>query len=137
MNKTLRIILVGFFLFTFIGQVVLFIFLSENNSDFNQGMSIRGANVVFFMADGYSESDFLSVKHLLDQWRGTVIVAGLSENQTTTEGSIITDLLISEIGEITTYDAIVIPGGELTQALNADQNVGRLLNDANDQGLVI
>lgn len=137
MNKTLRIILVGFFIFTFIGQVVLFIFLSETNSDFNQGMSIRGAAVVFFIADGYSESDFLGVKEYLDQWRGTVIVAGLSENQTTTEGSIITDIFISDIDEITPYDAIVIPGGELTQALNADQHVGRLLNDANDQGLVI
>lgn len=138
MNKTIRIILVGFFIFTFIGQVILFLYLSEMNSAYNQGMSIRGADVVFFIADGYSESDFLGVKGYLDEWRGTVIIAGLSENQTTTGGSIImTDILISDIEEITLFDAIVIPGGELVPALNADQNVGALLNDANDQGLVI
>lgn len=87
--------------------------------------------------DGYSESDFLGVKKYLDQWRGTVIIAGLSVNQTTTEGSIMTDLLISDIDKITHYDAIVIPGGELAPALNTDQHVGRLLDEADDQGLVI
>lgn len=137
MNKTKRIILVGFFIFMFIGQVILFFYFSEMMNSSDQGIDIRGANIVFFVADGYSESDFLGVKGYLDQWRGTVIIAGLSENQTTTESSIITDILISDIDEITLYDAIVIPGGELAPALNANQHVGRLLNDANDKGLVI
>lgn len=137
LNKTLRIILVGFFILTFIGQVLLWVYFDSMNSKFNQGMSIRGANVIFFIADGYSESDYLGVKEFLDQWHGTVVTAGVSENQTTTGGSTITDILFSDIDEISLYDAIVIPGGELAPALNADQDVGRLLNDANDQGLVI
>jgi putative intracellular protease/amidase len=137
MNKTVRIILVGFFIFVFIGQLILFFYFSEMRSASNQGMSIRGANIVFFVADGYSESDLYGVKKYLDQWRGTVIVAGLSDNHTTREGSVMTDILISDIGEITLYDAIVIPGGESAPALNADQHVGDLINDANDQGLVV
>ena len=137
LKKTLRIILVGFFVFTFIGQVILFLYLSEMHSASNQGMSITGADVVFLISDGYSDSDLQGVKKYLDQWRGTVSIAGLSDNHTTREGSIMTDILISDIDEITFYDAIVIPGGELTSSLNADQHVGRLLNDANDQGLVI
>ncbi|UCE14265.1 MAG: DJ-1/PfpI family protein [Candidatus Heimdallarchaeota archaeon] len=137
MNKTLRIILVGFFILTFLGQVLLWFYFDSMNSTLNQGMSIRGADVVFFLADGYSESDYLGVKEYLDQWRGTVITAGLSENQTTSESSIMTDILISDINEITLYDAIVIPGGGLAPALNANQHVERLLNDADDQGLVI
>ena len=122
MKKTLRIILVGFFIFTFIGQVILFLYLSEMHSASNQGMSIRGADVVFFVTDGYSESDLLGVKEYLDEWRGTVIIAGLSENHTTTEGSIITDILITDINEITLYDAIIIPGGE--SAPDPDPTVG-------------
>jgi putative intracellular protease/amidase len=100
-------------------------------------MSIRGADIVFFVADGYSEADLFDVKGYLDEWHGNVIVAGLSESHSTTEGSITPDILISDINEIIPYDAIVIPGGNLISSLIADQHVDRLLNDANDQGLVI
>jgi protease I len=100
-------------------------------------MSIRGADVVFFMADGYSENDFLGVKEYLSQWRGTVIVAGVSENLTSTEGSISSDILISDIENISTYDAVVIPGGLSAPTLNTDQNIISLLNEAKEQGLVI
>ena len=97
MNKTLRIILVCFFIFTFIGQLILFLHFSEMKSAYNQGMSIRGADVVFFISEGYSDSDLQGVKKYLDQWRGTVSIAGLSDNHTTREGSILTDILISDI----------------------------------------
>ncbi|MFX1286473.1 MAG: DJ-1/PfpI family protein [Promethearchaeota archaeon] len=137
MNKTLRIILIGFFIFTFIGQVILWMYFDAMKSAFDQGMSIRGADVVFFVTDGYSETDFQGVKEYLDKWHGTIIVSGLSDNHTTTESSIMTDILISDIDDITHYDALVIPGGEKISSLTDDQHVGRLLNDANEQGLVI
>ncbi|MHA2226902.1 MAG: DJ-1/PfpI family protein [Candidatus Hodarchaeales archaeon] len=137
MKKSLRIILVGFFVFTFIGQVILWMYFDSLYSSSNQGMSIRGADVVFFMADGYSENDFLGVKEYLSQWRGTVIVAGVSENLTSTEGSISSDILISDIENISTYDAVVIPGGLSAPTLNTDQNIISLLNEAKEQGLVI
>ncbi len=137
MNKTLKIILVGFFLLTFIGQVLLFVYLGEQHSASNQGMSIRGASIVFFIADGYSESDLQGVKQQFEQWRGTVTIAGLSENLTAKESSITADILLLDIDEITTYDAIVLPGGELTQGFMANQHVMQLLDNANNEGLVI
>ncbi len=137
MNKTLRIILVGFFILTFFGQVILFLYLGERNAALNQGMSIRGANIVFFAADGYSEGDLQSVKQYFDQWRGTITIAGLSGNLTAKESSITANILLQDINEITAYDAIVIPGGELAPALNADHHVMQLLEDANNEGLVI
>lgn len=137
MNKKIRIFLTGFFLFTFIGQVMIFLYLSETNSDLNQGMSIRGARIIIFTTDGYSESDLQGVKIFLDRWRGTVTIAGLSETLTTTGGSIISDVLISDIDEITTYNAIFIPGGELVTALIKDNHVIQLLETADDEGLVI
>lgn len=137
MNKTIKIILVGFLLLTFVGQLILFIYLDEMNSTLNQGMSIRGASIVFFAADGYSESDLQGVKQYFDQWRGTVTIAGLSENLTAKESSITADILLLDIDEITPYDAIVLPGGELAPALIANQHVMQLLDDANNEGLVI
>lgn len=137
MNKTLKIILVGFFLLTFIGQVLLFVYLGEQHSASNQGMSIRGASIVFFITDGYSESDLQGVKQQFEQWRGTVTIAGLSENLTAKESSITADILLLDIDEITTYDAIVLPGGELTQGFMANQHVMQLLDNANNEGLVI
>ncbi|MFX0014454.1 MAG: DJ-1/PfpI family protein [Promethearchaeota archaeon] len=137
MNKTLRIILIGFFICTFIGNIILWVYFDSMRSSYNQGMSIRGADVVFFVADGFSESDLLGVKEFLDQWHGKVTIAGLSEEQTTSEGSLVTGILISDIDEITLYDAIVIPGGESALALNVNQDVASLLHDADDQGLVV
>ncbi|UCG02823.1 MAG: DJ-1/PfpI family protein [Candidatus Heimdallarchaeota archaeon] len=137
MNKKLRIILVGFFTLTFFAQLIFFFYFSEMRSAYNQGMSIRGADIVFFVADGYSESDFQGVKEYFDDWQGSVIVAGLSENHSTTEGTITTDILISDIHEIALIDAIIIPGGEFASTLYSNQNIGRLLTDANDLGLVI
>ncbi|MFW9906505.1 MAG: DJ-1/PfpI family protein [Candidatus Thorarchaeota archaeon] len=137
MNKTLRIILVGFLALMFIGQVILGMYFDAMNSELNQGMSIRGADIVFFVADGYSESDLQGVKNYLDKWRGTVTVAGLSNNHTSTGGSIVTDIPIYDITDITLYDAVVIPGGNQITSLSADQHVKRLLEDANDQNLVI
>jgi protease I len=137
MNKKLRIILVGFFTFMFIGQLILWMYFDARNTQLNQGMSIRGASVLFFVADGYSESDFQGVRGYFDEWRGSVIVAGLSENHSTTEGLVTADILISDINEIALYDAIIIPGGEFASTLYSNQKIGRLLTDANDQGLVI
>ncbi|MFX0205620.1 MAG: DJ-1/PfpI family protein [Candidatus Hodarchaeota archaeon] len=139
MNKKLRIILVGFFSFTFIAQLFFFFYLSEMRSAYNQGMSIRGTDIVFFVADGYSEADLLGVKEYLDEWHGNVIIAGLSNYlvSSTNEESVTPDIQISDINEITLYDAIVIPGGDFTLAFNSDQHLNRLLNDANDQELVI
>jgi len=137
MNKTLRIILVGFFILTFVGQVILFLYLGERNAALNQGMSIRGASIVFFAADGYSESDLQGVKQYFDQWRGTVTIAGLSETVTAKEASMTSDILLSDIDEIGIYDAIVLPGGDLAPALIANHHVMQLLEDANNEGLVI
>lgn len=137
MKKTVKIGLVGFFILTFVGQAVLFIYLGERNAALNQGMSIRGASIVFFTADGYSESDLQGVKQHFDQWRGTVTIAGLSEVLTTKEGSMTSDILLLDIDEITTYDAIFLPGGELAPALITNQHVMQLLDDANNEGLVI
>ncbi|MFX1507923.1 MAG: hypothetical protein ACFFDC_17690, partial [Promethearchaeota archaeon] len=77
MNKKLRIILVGFFTLMFIGQLILWMYFDARNTQLNQGMSIWGANVVFCVADGYSESDFQGVKEYFDKWHGSVTVAGL------------------------------------------------------------
>ncbi|MFX1507483.1 MAG: DJ-1/PfpI family protein, partial [Promethearchaeota archaeon] len=54
-----------------------------------------------------------------------------------TEGTITTDILISDIHEIALIDAIIIPGGEFASTLYSNQNIGRFLTDANDLGLVI
>ena len=136
-NKKLKIILIGFLILTFIGQVFLFVYLGELRSNFDQGMSIRGTNTIFFMADGYSESDFLGVKDYLNQWQGKVIIAGISENLTTNKSVLISDILLSDIDDITTYDAIVIPGGKQTSILTTDLYAIDLLKAAYDQGLVI
>ncbi|UCG90718.1 MAG: DJ-1/PfpI family protein [Candidatus Heimdallarchaeota archaeon] len=137
MKKIIKIILVGFFIITFVGQLMLWFFLDARNSALNQGMSIRGASIVFFTADGYSEGDLQGVKQYFDQWQGEVTIAGLSENLTTIDGSMTSDILLFDINEITLYDAIVLPGGELAPALNADHHVMQLLEDANNEGLVI
>ena len=137
MNKKLRIVLVGFFTLMFIGQLILWMYFDARYTQLNQGMSIWGANVVFCVADGYSESDFQGVKEYFDEWHGSVTVAGLSENHSTTEGTITTDILISDIHEIALIDAIIIPGGEFASTLYSNQNIGRFLTDANDLGLVI
>ena len=137
MNKKIRIILVGFFILTFVAQLLLWFYLDARNSALNQGMSIRGASIVFFVADGYSENDFRGVKQYFDQWRGTVTIAGLSENLTAKEASMTSDILLSDIDEIVNYDAIVLPGGDIASALIANDHAMQLLEDANNEGLVI
>ena len=127
MNKKIRIILVGFFILTFVAQLLLWFYLDARNSALNQGMSIRGASIVFFVADGYSENDFRGVKQYFDQWRGTVTIAGLSENLTAKEASMTSDILLSDIDEIVNYDAIVLPGGDIASALIANDHAMQLL----------
>lgn len=133
----LRIVLVGFFVLMFIGQVFLF-FVFEERIRQNQGMSIRGASIAIFVADGFSEEGFQSVKDKLEQWHGTVTVAGLSNDVTSNENhDFESDLLISDIGDNDLYDAIFIPNGELAPALIADQRVLEILETAHDEGVVI
>ncbi|MFX0052193.1 MAG: hypothetical protein ACFE8U_12990, partial [Candidatus Hermodarchaeota archaeon] len=69
MNKKVKAILVGFFILTFIVQLGWFLTLEKRINDSNQGMSIRGARIIIFTADGYSDDDFQGVKQYLDQWR--------------------------------------------------------------------
>ena len=60
--------LTGFFIMTFVAQVVLFLILSDMNSDSEEGMSISGSDIVVFIADGVAEEDLTTVSTYLKNW---------------------------------------------------------------------
>ncbi|MFX0183337.1 MAG: DJ-1/PfpI family protein [Candidatus Hodarchaeota archaeon] len=138
MNKGVKAILVVFFILTFIVQLGWFLTLEKRINDSNQGMSIRGARIIIFTGDGYSEDDLQGVKQYLDQWRGTVIIVGKTEQIISEEGQTFdSDLLLTDIDDITVYDAIFIPGGQLASVVISDQYSLSFLSTAYDKGLVI
>jgi len=138
MNKTIKVILLGFFVLIFIGQIFFFFMIQERIRAQDQDMSILGASIAIFIADGFSEEGLQSVKDNLEQWQGTVTIAGLANDVTSIEAhNFESDLLISDIGSNVLYDAFFIPGGELASALIADQHVLELLENAHDDGVVI
>jgi protease I len=138
MNKTVKVILVGFFIILFFVQIGWFLTLEKRLNASNQGMSIRGAKIVIFTADGYSEEDLQGVKQYLDQWRGTVTIVGITEQLISKEGQVFdSDLLLTDIEDITVYDAIFVPGGQLASVVISDQRSLSFLGTAYDKGLVI
>lgn len=138
MNKTVKVILVGFFIILFFVQIGWFLTLEKRLNASNQGMSIRGAKIVIFTADGYSQDDLQGVKQYLDQWRGTVTIAGMTEQIISEEGQTFdSDLLLTDIDDITSYDAIFVPGGQLASVVISDQHSLSFLGTAYDKGLVI
>ncbi|MFX0208619.1 MAG: DJ-1/PfpI family protein [Candidatus Hodarchaeota archaeon] len=138
MNKKVKTILVGFFILTFIVQFGWFLTLERRINDSNQGMDISGARIIIFTADGYSEDDFQGVKQFLDQWRGIVTIVGMKEQVLSEEGlTLNSDILFTDIKDITIYDAIFIPGGQLVSVVISDQQSLSFLSTAYDNGLVI
>ncbi|MFX0173857.1 MAG: DJ-1/PfpI family protein [Candidatus Hodarchaeota archaeon] len=138
MNNKVKTILVGFFILTFIVQLGWFLTLEKRINDSNQGMSIRGARIIIFTTDGYSEDDFQGVKQYFDQWRGTVTIAGITEQVISEKGlTLNSDILFTDTEDITVYDAIFIPGGQLVSVVISDQQSQSFLSTAYDNGLVI
>jgi protease I len=138
MNKKVKTILVGFFILTFIVQLGWFLTLEKRINDSNQGMSIRGSNIIIFTPDGYSEDDFQGVKQYLDQWSGIVSIVGMKEQVISTEGlTLHSDILFTNIADITAFDAIFIPGGQLASVVISDQYLLDFFSTAFDKGLVI
>ncbi|MFX0152572.1 MAG: DJ-1/PfpI family protein [Candidatus Hodarchaeota archaeon] len=138
MNKKVKAILVGFFILTFIVQLGWFLTLEKRINDSNQGMSIRGARIIIFTADGYSDDDFQGVKQYLDQWRGIVTIVGMKEQVISEKGlTLNSDILFTDIEDITVYDAIFIPGGQLASVVISNQYSLDFFNTAFDNGLVI
>jgi protease I len=136
-NKKVRIFFVGFMIILFGVQLIGLVILSELNAS-KPGMSIRGADVVILVTDSYNEAHLNGVKQYLDSWRGVVTIVGTTENVTSDEGStMIVDIIISDIDDITVYDAIFIPGGEIATTLTINQQAMQLLKTADTNGLVI
>jgi putative intracellular protease/amidase len=138
MKKTIRIILLGFFIFTFVGQVAIFLILSDMNRASEEGMSIRGADIVVFIADGVLEEDLTAVTTYLRNWRGRISIAAVDNETTSMNGSLIdSDFLIEEVYNISYFDTIFIPGGEHYQTLLSISIVSELLQIAHSDGVVI
>lgn len=138
MKKSIRIILTGFFIITFIGQVAIFLILSDMRDASEEGMSIRGADIVIFIADGVAEEELTAVTKCLQNWKGRVSIAGVNNETTSLNGSIFhADFLIGDIYNISFFDAIFIPGGEHYQAFINDPFVTQLLQTANSDGVII
>jgi putative intracellular protease/amidase len=138
MKKSIRIILTGFLVITFVAQVALFLILSDLNRTSEEGMSIRGADIVIFIADGVAEDDLNSVMSYLRNWEGRLSIAGVNNETTSLNGTVfIADFLIEEIYNVSFFDAIFIPGGEHYQTLISNSIVIELLQIANNNDVVI
>ncbi|MHA2073755.1 MAG: DJ-1/PfpI family protein [Candidatus Hodarchaeales archaeon] len=138
MKKSIRIVLTGFIIVTFVAQVALFLILSDMNRSSEEGMSIRGADIVIFIADGVAEEDLTTVSTYLQNWKGRVSIAGANNESTSLNGSIfLADFLIEEIYNVSFFDAVFIPGGVHYQTLISHPMVIELLQTASTNGRVI
>lgn len=104
----------------------------------NLPINMRDSEICVIVLDGYSESDLQGIKQYTDRWLGVMRTTGLSSNITSRNGNSINPrFLISEISNISAFDAIFIPGGDITSTLPLNSQVLLLVKQAKEYNLVI
>ncbi|MFW9856954.1 MAG: DJ-1/PfpI family protein [Candidatus Thorarchaeota archaeon] len=141
MNKNMRRLI----LVVVVGIQLLFfgfsLFLMENfdTPQTNTAISMHGADVIVFLSDGFSKRDFQNVAHFIGELWGTrITLAGLIQNVTADDGTLFRDLYVLQgATNITGFDGIYIPGGNISSAFITDVLVSTLLRKASRDNLVI
>lgn len=104
-------------------------------------MNCENTNVAIILASGHDYIEQFWVQNYMGSWGSEFTIAGLTTEIAAADGSptIQADILISEITNITDYDAVFIPGGNLAfmNGLMTDETTLTLLNEANGSGVVI
>ncbi|MFW9995506.1 MAG: DJ-1/PfpI family protein [Candidatus Odinarchaeota archaeon] len=108
----------------------------------NSIQGITDIDVLVLVANGVGESYFIN-KEQLESWGCNTITVncGLTENVVYCPNQeprpITTDILISEIEDITDYDCVLIPSGGHWSILSANHEVRELISVAHDEGLIV
>ncbi len=97
-------------------------------------------NILTLIADGIGNTYF-TVKDQFEEWGWNVTTAGLTNNHTGCPNKdpivIPSDILISEIDNISQYDCVFIASGAQHHILRDDQSVLDFINTSYNEGLVI
>lgn len=100
----------------------------------------NNVNILSVIADGVGNTYF-TVKDQFEEWGWNVTTAGLTDNHTgcPNKDPIVmpSDILISEIKNISQYDCVFIASGAQHHILRDDQSVLNLINTSYNEGLVI
>ncbi len=136
-NGKIALIVVVCFQVVIVGAQLLWLanlMLSRENLPIN----MRDSEICVIVLDGYSESDLQGVKQYMDQWLGVMRITGLNSNITSSNGdSIKPRIILSEISNISAFDAIFIPGGEISSTFPFNTQVLQLIKQAKEYNLVI
>ncbi|MHA1967886.1 MAG: DJ-1/PfpI family protein, partial [Candidatus Hodarchaeales archaeon] len=139
MNRKGKIVLIGILALqvVIVGAQILW-FANLKLSRENLPINMRDSEICVILLDGYSESDFQGVKQYTYPWLGVMRTAGLSTNITSNNGnSLKPRFLISEISNISAFDAVFIPGGDITSTLPLSPEVLQLVKQAKEYNIVI
>ncbi|MFX0207681.1 MAG: DJ-1/PfpI family protein, partial [Candidatus Hodarchaeota archaeon] len=101
---------------------------------------LNDISILSLIADGVGNTYF-TVKDQFEEWGWDVTTVGLKDNHTgcpNKEPILITsDILVSEINNISQYDCVFIASGAQHHILRGDQSVLDLINASYNEGLVI
>jgi putative intracellular protease/amidase len=139
MNQKGKIVLIGIVAiqFVLVGAQILW-FSNLTSSRENLPINMRDSEICVILLDGFSESDMQGVKDYTYSWLGVMRTTGLSSNITSRNGNSISPrFLISEISNISVFDAIFIPGGDITSPLPLNSQLLQLIKQAKEHNLVI
>ncbi len=139
MNRKGKMVLIGVVAIqvVLVGAQLLW-FGNLTKSRENLPINMRDSEICVILLDGYSESDLQGIKQYTYPWLGVMRTTGLSSNITSRNGNSISPrFLISEISNVSVFDAIFIPGGDIPSTLPLNPQLLQLVKQAKENDLVI